>query len=599
MTRFGRVAMFKKFFLLAVLTAVLASPLYLYWPDRARPTRDLRSFPPDGGDLRAEIPTGAPIAGVAKSEPQRTIVHGYDGVELPADRFPGELPVFEERLVGDYIGGEPMIVFAPDGTAFYDPLGLPAHIPGRFDRPITGWVVRSRDDAHTWEVVTPPPRQLDDADFLMTDDPYIHVDPYSGRVFDVQWIGTHALRVPDLNGPIPPKTACLDIAWSDDNGATWTQRDFLCPGYDHQTLFNGPPAPGANFPSTTYMYDNYVGMRRSLDGGATWGEGTPLFSTCGPDVGHGNASPVDGTVYIPRVTCELPNTTEEAAIAEAEVAVSRDYGQTWEVVVVDNQTITSHYAHEARVWTDAGGNAYFFYHGKQGVPYLSISRDRGRTWSTPRNVGVPGLTAVNDNFPVVIAGDVGKVAFSYIGTTSPDPTADSATWNQYVGMSLNALDAEPVFVTTTTNELAHPVKRGWCYGRCPPGKNVRDPTGPNGDGYLSGVTEFRMGMMDFLNMTVHPKTHMLWTSMVDDCTGACDEHGGTLLQESNHAAVGVQIAGASIGSNMSGPVVAPPAAGPATGVTAAADARFGGTWEVGTLVVMGIGGLRRRSPSAV
>jgi hypothetical protein len=73
---------------------------------------------------------------------------------------------------------------------------------------------------------------------------------------------------------------------------------------------------------------------------------------------------------------------------------------------------------------------------KETWTMLSSSHDAGSTWSTPVKVNqsVPTTT-----FPWVTAGDAGRIAVSYYGTTahanSPQKVSDSKTWQVYSAFS--------------------------------------------------------------------------------------------------------------------------------------------------------------------
>lgn len=128
------------------------------------------------------------------------------------------------------------------------------------------------------------------------------------------------------------------------------------------------------------------------------------------------------------------------------------------------------------------------------LPYLSISRDHGRTWSTPLLVAPPGVFEVN--FPTITAGDAGRIAIHFPGSTSAERTS-TRPWNTYLMVSTNALDPEALFTWTTANDPADPVRRGTCGpGRCG-------------------------GMFDFLDIQTSPASGAFWAAAVDTCTNSC------------------------------------------------------------------------------
>ena len=399
--------------------------------------------------------------------------------------------------------GEPTLGVTPDGTLFFVGLttrGVPSSA-----------VLRSRDQGRTWEAVDPlvPGTDLDQ----QTLDPFLYVDQDTGRVFNL-----------DLLLP------CSAVSYSDDEGDSWAA-GAVCNHTDHQNLFTGPaPAGGAQpsgYPNVVYYcsidggalgaYGTFTGCSRSLDGGRTFlrtagppfvdqpgGEGGSLGipGHCTGATGHGAVAP-DGTVYLPRGWCGQPY-----------VAVSRDMGDTWERVQVAGNGFSTGpelEEHEANVAVDPQGNAYYTWVAADRLPYLAVSRDGGRTWSEPVMVAPPG---VNEAWNVFVdAGDPGRIAISYMGTTnSPGPpycvrttatsctTADGqppkpatayagTTWNGYMAVSTDALARRPSFETATVNDPADPMLRGTCGPlRCQQAFDFLDVVvGPDGAAYAAFV----------------------------------------------------------------------------------------------------------------
>jgi hypothetical protein len=154
---------------------------------------------------------------------------------------------------------------------------------------------------------------------------------------------------------------------------------------------------------------------------------------------------------------------------------------------------------------------------------LAVSHDDGAHFDASMNVTAPGVTAAK--FPAITAGDGGRIAFLYVGTEvaggfgAKGKTLANATWNAYVGYSLDADKTAPVFATVTANPTADPLKRGDCSGRCG-------------------------GMYDFLDIQIQPKTGQVWMSLVDLCNDKCAASDGTSKDPIiSRGAVGVQLGG--------------------------------------------------------
>jgi hypothetical protein len=190
-----------------------------------------------------------------------------------------------------------------------------------------------------------------------------------------------------------------------------------------------------------------------------------------------------GRVFLPKGHCGFPW-----------VAISEDGADTWRRVEI-NDYIGSADTHTA-VAADAADNLYAaWFDPRDRLPYLATSTDHGSTWSTPLMIAPPGVHEVN--FPAIAAGDRGRIAITFPGTTSRNTADGRRPWSSYVVVSTNALDADPLFVWTTANPAGDPIHRGDCGpGRCG-------------------------GMFDFLDIVVSPADGSVWASATDTCTGDC------------------------------------------------------------------------------
>lgn len=409
-----------------------------------------------------------------------------------------------------YRSAEPTIGIDVEGTVFLYPA------IGGGER----GVARSTDAGASWGRVVPA---LQGQPTHRTSlDPYMYLDPRTGRVF-----------ADDLTTP-----NCSVLSWTDDGGGSWDRSVAGCMEFDHQTIFAGPPTTSqtASYPNVVYRCAiNLVAAagastastcQRSLDGGRTWlPPGEPAFLAdpreegygqvpgyCDGATGHGFVDR-DGTVYLPRGWCGQPW-----------LAISEDEGLTWTRVQVagNGMPMTSDgYAqgHEAGVGVDPAGNVYYFWVARDRLPYLAVSRDGGATWSEPMMVGPPDLTEAA--LPQLIVGGTGKLAFAYVGSTNapggpipprdcvedPDPNGcvfagegrdySNATWNGYIGTTVDALADRPTFHTAPVNSPADPLVVGECGPiRC-------------------------QEVFDFIDVRIGPDGTP-WAPFVDGCTeGAC------------------------------------------------------------------------------
>lgn len=373
--------------------------------------------------------------------------------------------------------GEPTLGVTRQGTVFvYAARYLPV---------TDGHLVASRDGGATWSSAGALPA---DTDPPVTQDPFLWVDPDTGRVFTVDLV---------------PR--CFYLTYSDDDGATWSRNPLACAessGHDHQSLVTGRPPKGVrtnSYRNVVYLcYANTAARcERSLDGGQTFTAGPDVMSSpeagCPVQTGHAATDP-DGRVFLPKLHCGAPT-----------VAISADAVKTWSVVRITKDprltfSVPGDGAHDASVAADSTGNLYAVWSstpvpGGSGrtFPFLAVSRDHGRTWSDPLMVAPPGVTQVG--WATLTAGDTGRIAITFPGTTG-DPADAGRPWNAYVVTSVDALAADPLFVSTTANARTDPIHRGDCpQPRCP-------------------------GMLDFWDVVVSPKDGSLWLSFVDTCLAA-------------------------------------------------------------------------------
>ena len=420
-------------------------------------------------------------------------------------------PVVEHRAGGKRVGpssarivnlkvwdhaGEPTMGVNPGGDLFYVALDSSGDEIAEGRRvPAQVHVFRSQDAGVSWQDISPtagPQRR-----HALSLDPYLLVD----RLPDGD---TSRLFTIDLT------VACSYLSFSDDDGETWTTNPLACgrPINDHQTLFAGPPvtSPTVGYPHVVYYCFSDIATSscsKSLDGGVTFTPtGPPAFvgyddELCGGLHGHGVVGP-DGAIYLPREYCESPM-----------LGISRDEGRTWEVVRVSSMRAVEN---DPSVAVDDEGNIYYLFLGLEDrLPYLTFSRDTGKTWSEPVMVGVPGLKEAS--LATLDVGGTGKVAIAYMGSTNVKitPAADPealdvrdhlhATWNAYVVAGLDVLTARPTFITGQVNTSSDPIKRRTC--------------GPGACGRV----------LDFLDVVIAPDGTP-WATFVDACMDECSAPSG-------------------------------------------------------------------------
>jgi photosystem II stability/assembly factor-like uncharacterized protein len=349
---------------------------------------------------------------------------------------------------------------------------------------------RSTDGGATWSDISPkianrniPPE---------TNDPYIYVDPGTGRAF---------------NFHMSPILTCSILSFTDNGGSanpTWTTNPAGCfptVVWDHQTIVAAKPRvlTPVGYPNILHQCVNavYAAMcSRSLDGGLTWSPSTVvhandhLVSTgFGAQHGHLAAAP-DGTLYLPSpMGASVPT-----------VFVSRDDGLTWTERVIAEIDIPMI---DPSIAVDPEGNVYAAFISEKGELYFSVSRDLGATWSTPV-VAAPGITG---SMPVMTVGDAGRIAIAYPGTddlsdgyhTDPIPPRSEEAWYPYFTVSFNALDESPTFESFSASGT-DPLTRGHSCSN-------------------SGTARCSY-QVDFIDAIIGPDG-IPYASFADGCTGPC------------------------------------------------------------------------------
>lgn len=360
-----------------------------------------------------------------------------------------------------------------------------------------GWsasTAKSTDGGKTWTDMGPtaggmtvPPE---------TNDPYIYVDPGTGRIFQFH---------------MAPILTCSVLSYSDDGGETWTTNPVGCSPtgvWDHQTMVAAKPrtVETSGYPHVLVQCVNAVYAlmcARSLDGGLTWQPVPPVYINdyvvaegCGAQTGHLTAGP-DGTIYLPTSVCgSYPS-----------ALVSKDDGDTWTLSVMSKMETPFV---DPSVSVDSKGNVYGTWIDNKGFLYMAVSRNDGKSWSEPVEVARGWTT----NMPVIVAGDPGKIAIAYPATddlrkgyatkgyamSGGDPkVTGGVSWGANITISTNALDAKLSFQTVVT-------------------------TGddPLGRGAVCGAATRCNILIDFIEAVIGPDGRP-YAAFIDGCTELCAE----------------------------------------------------------------------------
>src|SRR5437667_3668846 len=133
------------------------------------------------------------------------------------------------------------------------------------------------------------------------------------------------------------------------------------------------------------------------------------------------------------------------------VGVTKDDGLSWTAYAAAKADASG----DPAVAVDHANKVYLVYIDEHDRHlYLVSSKDSGAHWTPPLDVTAPGLTAAN--LPALTAGDEGRLALAYAGTTdlvnvkipANDTAAlDNETYDGYLAVITDADSAAPQVTT--------------------------------------------------------------------------------------------------------------------------------------------------------
>jgi hypothetical protein len=447
--------------------------------------------------------------------PGMPIVHRAGAlVQETAEQALGAVPKAVERIVGER-GGEPNIGVTGKGSIFIT----------AFD-----FVMKSTDQGATWtksyefgSVHGPEGTFLEDP--IRDSDPMLWVDQDTDRIF-----------VPLMF----PTLVCSEGIYSDDDGATWTDRPMDCGipgGYDHQKLATGPytnssrlkmlPSTNGDYPNVVYLCYNNIrnpqaartNCAMSNDGGLTYIMDRTASAACGGINGHPATAP-NGTVFVPL----------GANCGQTVVARSFDNGFNWQTLTMHTGGLGSEELDNEVTVTPDGMSYYLFRAHADHRVYMLRSADAFSTVSHPVLVSPPSLTSTR--FLAMTSGDDGKLSFAYLGTRDSPGAAgdvyDDARWHMFFTWTDDAEAAEPTFTTIQVTPEDDPVQVGysWEGGGGDPGRNL----------------------LDFIDM-VHDMDGRVYVAFTDGCTKDCagNATASKFSSRARDVALAIQTAGPMLG----------------------------------------------------
>jgi PKD repeat protein len=315
---------------------------------------------------------------------------------------------------------------------------------------------------------------------------------------------------------------------SNPNNAAWTPAQINPPdgSNDHETVGAGPyPAALSSLSNPLnkghavyYCGQAAVGTNansagfcsRSDDGGLNFGKAIPVYvdavAGCSAAIhGHVKVAP-DGTVYLPNQSCG----------GGQAVAVSTDAGTTWTVHTIPGSLPMSPAiapatfdSSDPSVGIASDGTVYFGYTGlvpggnsTDNHAFVAVSHDRGNTWSTPVDIGA-SLGIQNAVFAAAVAGDPGRAAVAFIGTTTGGDHQSASFNGTWYGFVAHTYDGGQTW--TTVNASGGPVQRNACI-------------------WNSGGNNTCRNLLDFNDTNMDDKGFVLF-AYADGCVNECEAGG--------------------------------------------------------------------------
>jgi hypothetical protein len=301
--------------------------------------------------------------------------------------------------------------------------------------------------------------------------PWLTRDPDTGRLFFTLYNS--------FLGPCP--VTGHNYWYSDDDGDSWVKmpKGVGCGSWDWGKIITGPAATAASkaalqksgYPNLVYFcaggevyaLGTHHYCYRSTDGGLTFTrtkadavDDARVIEARVKQVGWPNAGAIapDGTFY-------KVHGSQGKGLT---LVMSEDEGDSWSITQIPDTalgTTPNINFLASNVATDSEGNLYVVWvDDRDLLPYLVISRDRGKTWLPRMMVGAPEVkVATNIN---VAAREPGYVAINYYGSPQADSTGDGyfnrdgRPYNAYITVSTDVFAERPVFWSASINDPDEP-----------------------------------------------------------------------------------------------------------------------------------------------
>jgi hypothetical protein len=352
-----------------------------------------------------------------------------------------------------------VLAIGPQGQLLFSPAGSGATA-----------ITSSADNGATWKVASFPSSP---SGSLIH--PWLWRDEVSGRVF---WngfaYGKGVNKCPGKSGPY--------LWWSDDLGKSWESHTVGCDSQDYGKIITGPAATAASraalakngYPSVVYFCATgptiLIGPNRfcyrSLDGGKTFVRtATDAVDSNAGQRGWPEAGAIapDGSIYVAHVS--------DQGLA---ISISRDEGDNWKDSFIPKSSCngnTNQNWLSMNAATDEDGNVYATWvDDRDLLPYVSVSRDRGSSWSAPLMVGAPGVK--HARYPNIGVRKPGYVAVAYYGSADAKGNgqdgyfnSDGRAYDAWLTVTSDLFAKQPLFWSARMNDPESPaIPNGISFG---------------------------------------------------------------------------------------------------------------------------------------
>jgi hypothetical protein len=350
---------------------------------------------------------------------------------------------FSEPIPVDTVNltGEPSIIVAPDGTEYIvAPDGPGVRAPSQATGAGSGGslLYRSDDDGFTWSFLGTydVPTGGGDSDIAVAPNGTLYASGLSYAACSTVAVSTDkgSTWVPDPLGGCGTEPVMNDRQWTTTygNDVVYTAIGNAVQGnidLVRSTIDSPVVVPSQSielYGGGDYQWPGTVAVNQKNGMTYTvWStQGDP--NNCDGATGSGSCKPAEASTKTPDkvMISALPNAQ---TTAPAPIVVATRKFDTFDSFVVDA--------------VDKAGNVYVVWNErhpaeKETWTMLSVSHNAGKTWSAPVKVNNSVGTTT---FPWVTAGDDGRVAVSYYGTTargnSPQTVGPKSAWNVYSSFS--------------------------------------------------------------------------------------------------------------------------------------------------------------------